>query len=153
MGQSKKENVITQSDFRRETLKGLKKYDRLSFFEHYAMYMGVSQLVEISLKNLLDQKFGIDTEKSEKWSLGTVSKKLKELGLRADFFLLLDPVIIDRNYITHDMLASDYFMNGLFRSGRQKIFTKDRRHLYRATYELEQLVFLISWCNDNNGWD
>ena len=148
----KTKNHLTASDFRRGTEKRLKKYDHLNFFEQFAMYIGVAQLLEIALKQLLAGKFGYDIEATERWTLGRVASELKKKGLRADFFKLLDPVVADRNYIAHELLASHLLFHAI-QNSKKTVYTKEIRRLARATYELEQVFFLLEWCNENNGWN
>lgn len=45
--------LLSGSDIDNAVSKRLNRYEGLSFFEQYAMYMGVSQLLELELKRLL----------------------------------------------------------------------------------------------------
>lgn len=144
-------DYLSKEDISKGTRKRLKKYKNLGFLEHIAMYMGIAQLLEITLKQILLNKFEYDLEKIEKWTLGRVVKKLKEKGLRKDIFIFLDPVIADRNYIAHDLIANHLIFN-MISNPKKRIYTKEIRRLTRATYELEQVIFLIEYTNQNNGW-
>ena len=72
---------LTADEIAAETSSRLKRYDGLNFFEQYAMFMGVAQLLEISLKQLLNRKFGVPFESIERSTLGQVARLLKERGL------------------------------------------------------------------------
>ena len=52
--------ILNADDIREGTLRGAKKYNDLNFLEKFAMYLGISQILEIGLKNLLEDKFGYD---------------------------------------------------------------------------------------------
>ena len=144
-------DYLDKEDISKGTRKRLKKYKNLGFLEHFAMYMGVAQLLEIALKQILFDKFEYNLEKTEKWTLGRVVRELKEKGLREDIFVFLDPVVTDRNYIAHDLLASHLIFN-MISKPKKRIYTKEIRRLTRAAYELEQVFFLIEFTNQNNGW-
>lgn len=147
----KLKDYLDKEDIGKGTRKRFKKYKNLGFLEHFAMYMGVAQLLEITLKQILFDKFEYDLEKTEKWTLGRVAKELKEKGLRKDIFVFLDPVIADRNHIAHELLASHLIFH-MISNPKKRIYTKEIRRLTRATYELEQVFFLIEYTNQNNGW-
>jgi hypothetical protein len=59
--------------------KRLEKYEAFGFLERFAMFMGVGQLLELSLKGMLHRRFGIDLEQMERWTLGRTAKVLTEL--------------------------------------------------------------------------
>jgi len=112
--------------------------------------MGVVQILEIGLKNILSVKYGVDSEKMEKWTLGQTKEELKNRGIRADFIKLLESVVNYRNYIAHELLANQIIMEGLIKdySGRFEF-----RELQRGIYELEQIALFYDWCQENNSWD
>lgn len=147
----KKKDYLVEKKIRKGTRKRLKKYKKLGFLERFGMYMGVAQLLEIALKQILYDKFKYDLEKTEKWTLGRVVAELKEKGLKEDIFEFLDPVVNDRNYIAHDLLANHLIFH-MISKPKKKIYTKEIRRLARATYELEQVFFLIELTNQNNDW-
>lgn len=145
--------ALNQDQIQFGTNKGLKKYEKLSFLEEYAMFMGISQLLELGLKNLLVEKHGYDLEKLQRKTLGQTKKELEKVKLRTDFLQLLESVIEYRNYIAHEILAN----RGLYFSvvGDQVPeghHDKEHRLLQKAIYELEQLVFLFQWTNENDAW-
>jgi hypothetical protein len=91
-------------------LRRLRKYDKLNFLESFAMFMGKAQVVELGLKNLLINKYGLEEERIEKWSLGGVIAELEKRGCRKDFVGLLEELKERRNYIAHELLADDAIM-------------------------------------------
>ena len=48
---------LNQDDIKVGATKRLEKYKNLTFFEQYAMFMGVAQILEFGLKKLLESKF------------------------------------------------------------------------------------------------
>jgi hypothetical protein len=127
----------------------LKKYDRLSFLEHFAMFMGVAQILELSLTGLLHRRFGVDLETMERWTLGRIAKQLKENGLRADFVTLLQSVVDYRNYIAHELLANEAILRSLLAGDSARF---ELRQLEKGTYELEQLMYLYEWTDEHQAW-
>jgi hypothetical protein len=128
----------------------LAKYEKLNFLEHFAMFMGVAQILEISLKGLLARKYGVDHGSMERWNLGRTARVLKERGLRADFCALLDCVVKYRNHIAHELMVSESMLRSLLGSDSAR-FEADQ--LEKGTYELEQLMFLYEWCDEHAAWD
>ncbi|MBE0637335.1 MAG: hypothetical protein IH598_02305 [Bacteroidales bacterium] len=152
---SKKEDNIelNQKQIKKGTEKGLKKYKKLGFFEEYAMFMGVAQLLELGLKNLLVEKFDYTQDSLEWKTLGQTKKELEKVKLRPDFLKLLESVVDYRNYIAHEILAN----RGIYLAIAGDLipdgyYDKEHRHLHKAIYELEQLVFLFQWTYENDAW-
>jgi len=152
---SKEEDpFLSEDDIRKGTSKGLEKYKNLSFMERYAMYMGVSQILELGLKYLLATKFGYDYIKMQKWTLGRTYVELEKNMLRPDFLRLLKNTVENRNYIAHEIIASKMFYHEILGNNLPKDhYDKESRRLDKFTIELEELVFLFEWTNLNDGWD
>jgi heme/copper-type cytochrome/quinol oxidase subunit 4 len=140
---------LDQDDIRKGTANGLEKYKPLNFFEKYAMYMGVAQLLELRLKQIFVNDFGGDFDKLDNWTLGRTLSELKNKGLRSDFFLFADSVKNARNYIAHELISNEVIWNSLTKSNPEH-YTKGARALDKAIIELEQLMFILEW-NDKNG--
>ncbi len=154
MTDKNEELYLSAEDIKNETIKRIEKYNELSFFEQYAMFMGVVQILELGLKNLLEEKFDYNIEAMEKWTLGKVTRELENSNLRQDFIVLLKSVLEYRNYIAHELIANQALMKGMFRQIiPANYYDKDSRKLHKAIYELEQLSFLFDWVNENNAWD
>lgn len=145
-----KEKVLDKNQISQSILPRLKKYENLNFLEHYTIFMGVAQILELASKGLLIRRYGYDEKKIEKYSLGKVKNELIQCGLRSDYITLLESLIKYRNYFAHELLVNDVLIRSLLggKSGRLEI-----KQLNPATYELEQLIFLYEWCEENNVWD
>lgn len=128
----------------------LERYENLTFLEHYAMYMGKAQLLEMGLKRLLIEKFEYEFDAIEKWTLGRVKSELREIGLRPDFIALLESVVEARNYIAHDLLADQGLMQSIL---NDRYYSKFERILSTAIIELEQIIIIFDWTNEHNGWE
>jgi len=127
----------------------LNTYERLSFLEQYAMFMGKAQILEFGLKGLLTRKYGIQSESMEKWTLGRVKNELKKKGLRPDFIAFLDSVVDHRNHIAHEFLVNNAMTKSIANFSDRKLYGD----LFRAIYELEQIIILYGWCEEHNGWE
>jgi hypothetical protein len=153
MSEKKPELELDQDQIRIGTEKGLKKYEKLSFLEKYSMFMGIAQFLELGLKNLLVENHGYDLDKLDRKTLGQTKNELEKVKLRPDFLKLLDSVVEYRNYIAHEIIAN----RGLYISiVGDKVpeghYDKKHRILDKAICELEQLVFLFQWTNENDAW-
>ncbi len=145
--------TTTQKRLQAQILKRVAKYEKLNLFEKYALYMGNAQLLELSLKNLLINKFNYTIEQLEKKTLGQTAKELKAKNIRTDFVILLDNVVDDRNYIAHDFLANEFItIQFLVKSKIKGRFTKQNRILQKAIFELEQIIVFYIWVDKNNTW-
>ncbi len=132
-----------------QVVKRLEKYSALNVLEQFAMFMGMAQLLEAALKNLLVGRYGHEYRAIEKWALGKTTRALKEHGLRGDFIVLLESLVTYRNHIAHELLANDAMLRSILDgdSGRLEL-----RQLEKGIYELEQLIFLHDWCVKHDAW-
>jgi hypothetical protein len=71
------------------------------------MFMGNAQLIELRLKGLLVNKYGLKERRIEKWPLGQVIAELEKRKFRQDFLGLLVELKEHRNDIAHQLLADD----------------------------------------------
>jgi len=126
----------------------LKPYENLSVLEQYAMFMGKAQILEFGLKGLLTRKYGAQSDSMEKWTLGRVKNELKQKGLRPDFIAFLASVVDHRNYIAHEFLINNAITKSIANFSDRKLYGD----LFRAIYELEQIIILYDWCEEHNGW-
>ena len=139
---------LTQEQIQSEVLQRLKRYEGLNFFEQFAMFMGVAQVLEISLKQFLYRRYAVDFESLERSTLGQVASQLRDCGLRPDFLTLLDSVISYRNHIAHSLLANQIMLQSLGAGGARF----EQRELEKGIYELEQLWFLFEWTEEHDAW-
>lgn len=145
------ENIdkLDQNTIQKGTLAGLKKYENLNFLEKYAMYMGVAQILEMRLKQILTKNFDEEFEKLENFTLGQTIFKLKTGGMRKDFVSYAESVKDTRNYITHELILNKVIWLSLVENNPE-YYSKDDRGLDKGIYEIEQLMFILEW-NDKNG--
>lgn len=139
---------LTADEIQAAVHQRLKRYESLNFFEQFAMFMGIAQVVEISLKQLLHRKYGVEFDSMERSTLGQVARSLKDHGLRADFTSLLDSVVQHRNHIAHSLLANQIMLQSLD-AGAARF---EIHELQKGIYELEQLWFLYEWTEEHNAW-
>ena len=130
---------------------GLKKYESLGFLEKFAMYMGVAQMLELRLKQISVKEFGQDFDSIERLTLGQTLALLKKEGIRNDFLLFADPVKEARNHIAHDLLANEFIWRTLV-DVPDDHYTKSARKLDKSIFELEQLMFILEWNDENGTW-
>ena len=142
------EPLLTREEIQSEVLRRLKRYEKLNFFEQFAMFMGVVQVIEISLKQLLHRKYEVEFESLEHSTLGQVARLLKDRGLRPDFTALLDSVVRYRNHVAHSLLANQIMLQSLG-AGDARF---EQRELEKGIYELEQLWFLYEWTEEHDAW-
>jgi hypothetical protein len=130
-------------------MRRLNRYMGLNYLEHFALFMGGVQLLEMHHKGLLAQRFGRDLEEMERWTLGRVVNEMRAAGVRPDYCEFLSSLVKSRNFIAHEMLASTALMRSLVKGWSPR---QGRKVLDPATYELEQLVVLATWCDKYDGW-
>ncbi|MFC1814184.1 hypothetical protein ACFL03_15980 [Thermodesulfobacteriota bacterium] len=126
----------------------LEEYKELSVLEQYAMFMGKAQILEFGLKGLLTRKYGVPYDDMEKWTLGKTKNELKDRGLSPDFIKLLESVVDYRNNMAHEFLVNNAITQSIANFSERKLYGD----LFRALYELEQIIILYDWCEENNGW-
>ncbi|WP_159082161.1 hypothetical protein [Rhodanobacter thiooxydans] len=142
------EPSLSHAQIQAEVWKRLEKYKALNFFEQFAMFMGLAQAFEISLKQLLHRKYGVEFESLERTTLGQAAHQLKDRGLRPDFCALLDSVVSYRNHIAHSLLANQIMLQSL--GVGDACF--EHRELEKGIFELEQLWLLFEWTEKPNAW-
>ena len=71
-------------------LRRLRKYYSKSQLEHFALFMGGVQNLELHHKGLLAHRYGIDQESMER-TLGRIAKEMYAAGVRPDYCELLWP--------------------------------------------------------------
>jgi hypothetical protein len=139
--------MLTDTEIRAAVVARIQKYR--SLLERFALFMGMAQLLELSLKGLLNRRYNVELESMERWTLGQVKGALNDRGLRPDFITLLEGVVEYRNHMAHCFMV-DAFMTRELMGGRETRF--EARHLDKAIYEVEQLLFLFEWTDANEAW-
>ncbi|MEN0036051.1 MAG: hypothetical protein AAGC78_03245 [Cellvibrio sp.] len=140
---------LSGEEIKKRVLQKLDNYKGLNHLENYAMFMGKAQLLEFALKSLLTRKYNVPDESMEKWTLGRVKNELRDKGVRPDFIVFLESVVDHRNYIAHEFLANIAITQSMANFSDRKLYGD----LFRATYELEQIIILHDWCEEHNGWE
>jgi hypothetical protein len=85
----------------------IKAHDGKNFLERYALYMLRPQMYELSLKQDLQQLFGVPEEKTERMNLSSIFRYYVENYIRAHPILYVNVVDIakQRNAMAHEFLA------------------------------------------------
>lgn len=143
------EHSLFGEEIKELMFKKFEEHKGLSHLENYAMFMGKAQLLEMVLKSLLARKYNVPEESMERWTLGRVKNELRDKGLRLDFIAFLDRVVDHRNCIAHEFLANNAITQSMANFSDRKLYGD----LFRASYELEQIIILYDWCEEHNGWD
>ncbi|QWU99776.1 hypothetical protein [Francisella salimarina] len=141
--------MLSAEDIQELVLGKLEEYEKLNVFEQYAMFMGKAQILEFGLKGVLSRIYGIPSESMEKWTLGQTKNKLRNEGLRPDFIDYLGRVVECRNEMAHEILLNTGITKLISNFSERKL----HGNLFRAIYELEQIIILYNWCEENNGWN
>jgi len=131
-----------------EVFARLDQYKDRSVLEQYAIFMGKAQLLEFGLKGLLARKFNVPHDEMERWTLGRTKSELRDRGLRPDFIRFLESVVNHRNNMAHEFLVNIEITRSIANFSDRKLYGD----LFRALYELEQIIILHDWCEVNNGW-
>lgn len=126
----------------------LTEYESRTPLEQYAIFMGKAQILEFGLKRLLARKFNIPTNETENWTLGKTKNELKSQGVRLDFIKFLESVVEHRNNMAHEFLVNNAIIQSIANYSHRKLYGD----LFRALYEIEQIIILHDWCEENDGW-
>lgn len=143
-----RDKTLTQDQIKEMVSARLTEYEDMSPLEQYAMFMGKAQVLEFGLKGLLHRRYNVPLDSMERWTLGKTKEELKSKGLRADFIAYLELVVQHRNDMAHAFLLDLAITRSLAAFSDRKLFGD----LFRASYELEQVMIFYDWCEENNGW-
>ncbi|MCB9026972.1 MAG: hypothetical protein H6625_11675 [Bdellovibrionaceae bacterium] len=113
------------------------------------MFMGKIQILEFGLKGLLFRLYSVPLESMEKWTLGQVKNKLCEKGLRKDFLSLLESLLEYRNYMAHEFMSDNAIVGSIVEFSPRKQFGE----LFRATFQLEQLIIIYDLFEEHKAWE
>lgn len=126
------------------------KYKEKSFIEKYALYMGMVQILELQVKQILLSKFGFETEKQfeklEKMTFGQAVKCLKNNHVRPDIIHLLEHNRDNRNDMAHSFLSQTVISTSLGFS----LESIEVRQLDKYIHELENVILFWEWCLHND---
>lgn len=140
--------ALSREQIKNSVLAKLGQYKDRSVLEQYAIFMGKAQLLEFGLKGLLARKFNVSLEDMELWTLGKTKNELLKRGIRPDFIGFLDSVVDHRNNMAHEFLINAEIIRSTANFSERKIYGD----LFHALYEIEQIIILYDWCEENDGW-
>lgn len=125
----------------------LEKYDGKSLIEKYALYMGMVQILELQMKQIIYSQFDYKSEgqleKLEKMTLGGAVKILKKkVRVRLDLIELLENTRDNRNNMAHSFLVDSMISKSLGFS----MESIEVRQLDKYIIELENLILFWEWC-------
>ena len=140
--------ALSGDQIKKDVFEKLAQYKDRSVLEQYAIFMGKAQILEFGLKGLLARKFNVPLEDMELWTLGRTRTELRQRGLRSDFIRFLDSVVDHRNNMAHEFLVNTEIIRSIANFSERKLYGD----LFRALYEIEQIIILHDWCEENNGW-
>lgn len=145
------ETMIAQEEVNFDDIKHLlnqriEKYKGKSFIEKYALYMGMTQILELQMKQIIHLQFGYisedDIKKLEKKTFGQSVRILKGKGVRPDVIVLLESNRDNRNNMAHSFLVDTMISTSL----GFNMESIEVRQLDKSIYELEQLILFWEWC-------
>ncbi|MCR4143976.1 hypothetical protein [Alcaligenes faecalis] len=139
---------LTENQIKEMVSARLTEYEDMSLLEQYAMFMGKAQVLEFGLKGLLHRRYNVPFEKMEHLTLGQAKTELERKALRPDFIAYLQRVVKHRNDMAHAFLLNLAITKSLADFSDRKLFGD----LFRASYELEQIMIFYDWCEENNCW-
>ena len=140
--------ALSGDQIKKDVFEKLDQYEDRSVLEQYAIFMGKAQILEFGLKGLLARKFNVPLEDMELWTLGRTKNELRQRGLRPDFVGFLDSVVDHRNNMAHEFLVNTEIARSIANFSERKLYGD----LFRALYEIEQVIILHDWCEENDGW-
>lgn len=140
--------ALSGDQIKKDVFEKLAQYKDRSVLEQYAIFMGKAQILEFGLKGLLARNFNVPLEDMELWTLGRTRTELRQRGLRSDFIRFLDSVVDHRNNMAHEFLVNTEIIRSIANFSERKLYGD----LFRALYEIEQVIILHDWCEENNGW-
>ena len=138
---------IGYDEIRQLSSQRLKKYDGKSLIEKYALYMGMVQILELQMKQIIYSQFDYKSEgqlkELEKMTLGGAVKILDEkMRVRLDLIKLLRNTRDNRNNMAHSFLVDTMISKSLGFS----MESIEVRQLDKYIRELENVILFWEWC-------
>ena len=114
----------------------LKTHEGKNFLEQYALYILRVQTYELSLKQDLQQLFGVSEEKTERMNLCSIFRHYVENDIRAHpiHYLHIRDIARQRNAMAHEFLADAGSLSNLVGEDVMQLFQRD---LNKWIFELE----------------
>jgi hypothetical protein len=138
---------VGYDEIRQLSSQRLEKYDGKSLIEKYALYMGMVQILELQMKQIIYSQFDYKSEdqleKLERMTLGGAVKILKKkLRVRPDLIELLENTRDNRNNMAHSFLVDTMISKSLGFS----MESIEVRQLDKYIRELENVILFWEWC-------
>ena len=138
---------VGYDEIRQLSSQRLEKYDGKSLIEKYALYMGMVQILELQMKQIIYSQFDYKSEdqleKLERMTLGGAVKILKKkLRVRPDLIKLLENTRDNRNNMAHSFLVDTMISKSLGFS----MESIEVRQLDKYIRELENVILFWEWC-------
>ncbi len=146
---NKSQKTLQPDELRKRIFERLVPLDKMSFFERYAMFMGKAQIVEMGMKRLLRDRYGVTETALEKLTLGQAVFQLEEKGLRKDSIELLKTLVKYRNDLAHDFLAVDATGKSLVGPEFEHLSEKQLRY---ALYSVEEAIQVHDHLEEHGLW-
>lgn len=140
--------AMSGDEVQEKVLAMMKEYEQRPILEQYAVFMGKAQILELGLKALMHRNFDVPFESMERWTLGKTKNELAMKGVRPDFIALLGSVVEYRNGMAHEFLANVVISRSIANFSDRMLYGD----LFKGLYEIEQILVLYDWCEDNGGW-
>jgi hypothetical protein len=147
--QKPREPRLTERQVESRVFRRLAKYKDLSALEQFAMFMGMAQVLEFGLKQLLVRLFNYGPERMERWTLGRTIRELEQSGLRPDYIGLLNDLLDYRNYIAHDYLADEAMLRRIVGGNLGRL---QHKFLERGIFKVEHAVVIYDWLEKHDLW-
>lgn len=136
---------VGYDEIRQLSSQRLEKYDGKSLIEKYALYMGMVQILELQIKQIIYSQFGYNSEDQLKnlekmtfgQAVGMVDKKV-----RPDLIKLLENTRDNRNNMAHSFLVDTMISKSLGFS----MESIEVRQLDKYIRELENVILFWEWC-------
>lgn len=138
---------VSYDEIRQLSSQRLEKYDGKSLIEKYALYMGMVQILELQMKQIIYGQFDYKSEaqlkKLEKMTLGGAVTILdKKVRVRLDLIELLKNTRDNRNNMAHSFLVDTMISKSLGFS----MESIEVRQLDKYIRELENVILFWEWC-------
>ncbi len=145
----RKKGVLTPVDIEKRIAKIDKGINKLSFLEKYGLFMAKCQVIEWYLKKILQDEKHYSFERLEKMTLGSTILHLRKSGLRTDYVLKLEALLVYRNNFAHDFLY-DFLLIKHLTNG--KVFYKTYTTLENAMHLASLCLVLHDFFKDHDFW-
>jgi len=146
---NKSQKTLQPDELSKRIFERLVPLDKMSFLERYAMFMGKAQIVEMGMKRVLRERYGVEEIALERMTLGQVVTRLEANGVRKDFIELLKILVTYRNDLAHNFLRGNATGKSLVGPEFEHLSEKQLRH---ALYSVEELIQVHDHLEEHGLW-